>query len=83
MRVAALVIETAFGDDDIELAHISQHLCPALLRRELVRFEQPVDVFITHIKPGEVDAVMTEIGASAQRHRIKALVSGQVMRLEG
>ena len=81
MPVAVLVIETAFGDDDIELARISQHLCPALLRQELARFEQAVDVFITHIKPGEVDAVMTEIGATAQRHRIAALTSGQVMRL--
>ena len=83
LPVAMLVIETAFADEEIELAGISQHLCPALLRQELARFDQPVDVFITHIKPGEVDAVMTEIGATAPRHRIQALVSGHVMRLHG
>jgi hypothetical protein len=38
-------------------------------------------VFITHIKPGELDAVMSEIGALASRHRIRALVAGQVMRV--
>jgi ribonuclease BN (tRNA processing enzyme) len=81
MPVATLVIETAFGDDELELAHISRHLCPQLLGQELARLQQPADVFITHIKPGELDAVMSEIGALASRHRIRALVAGQVMRV--
>jgi ribonuclease BN (tRNA processing enzyme) len=79
MPVAALVIETAFRDDEHVLATISQHLCPAQLKRELEQLQAPADVYITHIKPGEVDAVMSEIGAQASRHRISALVSGQVM----
>jgi ribonuclease BN (tRNA processing enzyme) len=83
LRVAALVIETAFGDDESELAGISRHLCPALLREELAQLRSPADVFITHIKPGEVDAVMSEIGAQRSPHRIQALVSGQVMRMGG
>jgi ribonuclease BN (tRNA processing enzyme) len=81
MDVATLVIETAFGDDEHALAKISQHLCPAELRRELAQLPTPVDVFITHIKPGEVDAVMTEIGAHASHHRVRALSTGQVMTL--
>jgi hypothetical protein len=81
MPVATLVIETAFGDDELELAHISRHLCPQLLGQELARLQQPADVFITHIKPGELDAVMSEIGALASQHRIRALVAGQVMRV--
>jgi ribonuclease BN (tRNA processing enzyme) len=79
MPVGTLVIETAFGDDELELARISRHLCPSLLREELARLEQPTQVYITHIKPGEVDAVMSEIGAQASRHHIRALVAGQVM----
>jgi ribonuclease BN (tRNA processing enzyme) len=81
LPVAALVIETAFRDDEHALAAISQHLCPAQLQQELARFDQPADVYITHIKPGEVDAVMTEIGAQASRHRIHALATGQLMTL--
>ena len=77
--MATLVIETAFGDDEIELARVSRHLCPSLLGQELARLEQPAQVFITHIKPGEVDAVMTEIGAQTSRHRIRALVTDQRM----
>jgi ribonuclease BN (tRNA processing enzyme) len=81
LPVAALVIETAFSDDEHALAALSQHLCPAGLKRELALLAAPADVYITHIKPGEVDAVMTEIAALNSGHRIHALLTGQVMRL--
>ena len=82
MSVAALVIETAFPDEEHALATISKHLCPAQLQRELAHLQAPADVYITHIKPGDVDAVMSEICAHGSRHRISALVSGQVMVVE-
>jgi len=81
MRVAHLVIETAFGDEERQLARISRHLCPAALGQELAQLEGSVEVKITHIKPGEVDAVMTEIAALASPHRIRALVAGDVTEL--
>jgi len=81
LDLRALVIETAFRDDEHVLANVSKHLCPAQLRGELAHLREPVDVFITHIKPGEVEAVMAEIGAQGNRHRIRALVSGQVIAL--
>jgi len=79
MNVAMLVIETAFRDDEHALADISRHLCPAQLQRELQHLKAPADVFITHIKPGEVDAVMSEIAAQHGPHRIQALVTGQTL----
>ena len=81
LPVAALVIETAFRDDEHALATISQHLCPSQLQQELTRLQAPADVYITHIKPGEVEPVMSEIAAQASRHRIQALRTGQVMTL--
>jgi ribonuclease BN (tRNA processing enzyme) len=72
-----LVIETAFGDDELDLARLSGHLCPSLLARELGRLERATDVYITHIKPGEVDAVMTQIAALGLPHQIHALTTGQ------
>ena len=82
LPMAVLVMETAFGDDEHALATISQHLCPSQLQRELACLATPTDVYITHIKPGEVNAVMSEIGAQVGgRHRIRALASGQVMVL--
>ncbi len=83
LPIAALVIETAFRDDEAALAHVSKHLCPMRLKDELLQLVNPTDVYITHIKPGEVDAVMTEVAAIGSAHRISALVSGQVMTLGG
>ena len=81
MRVAHLVIETAFGDDERQLARISRHLCPAALGHELQFLGGSVDVHITHIKPGERAAVMAEIGRLGSLHKIRALEIGDVMRL--
>jgi len=81
LDVASLVIETAFRDDELALARLSQHLCPSELRAELAQLRSPVDVYITHIKPGEVDAVMSEIAAQGSPHRIHTLATGQVMCL--
>jgi ribonuclease BN (tRNA processing enzyme) len=79
MPVAMLVIETAFRDDEHALACISRHLCPAQLQLELQQLPSPVDVYITHIKPGEVATVMAEIAAQCHPHRISALVTDQRM----
>jgi ribonuclease BN (tRNA processing enzyme) len=81
IRLGALVIETAFRDDEHALAAISQHLCPSQLKLELAQLKESTDVFITHIKPGEVEAVMTEIGAQSSRHRIRALSTGELIRI--
>jgi ribonuclease BN (tRNA processing enzyme) len=78
MDVATLVIETAFSDEESAVAELSRHLCPSTLARELRHLEQDgVEVYITHIKPGEVRAVMEEIGTSERGLRIRNLVTGQ------
>lgn len=81
MRVSGLVIETAFSDDERQLAAISRHLCPSELGRELAQLAAGVDVHITHIKPGELDAVMSAIGRFDGPHRIQALTAGQRLSL--
>ena len=81
MKVQHLVIETAFSDEEHELACLSQHLCPRKLSRELAQLPGHVDVHITHIKPGEVDAVMAEVHALNTPHRLSALRAGQVLEL--
>jgi ribonuclease BN (tRNA processing enzyme) len=82
MNVAHLVIETAFGDDESQLARISRHLCPSVLGQELQHLAGSVEVHITHIKPGELEAVMAEIGRLHTPHRISALEAGTTMTLD-
>ncbi len=82
MQVSHLVIETAFGDDEAELARISRHLCPKLLGEELRQLAGCVDVHITHVKPGEMDLIMAQIGRLGLPHRVSALAAGDLMRLD-
>jgi len=56
-----LIIETAFSNCEIELAIISKHLCPSILLEELKKFERDAEVFITHLKPGEMELTMRQI----------------------
>ena len=82
MAIHTLVIETAFSDDEVAVARISRHLCPGMLSVELAQLSTPTRVLITHIKPGEVQAVMSEIAAQSTRHDISAMVTGQVVVVE-
>ncbi len=81
LPMAELVIETAFRDDEQELAQLSQHLNPARLGAELAQLQAPTAVSITHIKPGELDAVMGEITRLCTHHKIRALMPGQLTQL--
>jgi cAMP phosphodiesterase len=63
-----LIIETAFSNAEIRLAQLSGHLCPSLLLAELQQLRRPVQVYITHLKPGESDVIMREIGRDASAY---------------
>ena len=81
MRIAALVIETAFSDEERQLARVSRHLCPSVLGQELTRLEQPTNVYITHIKPGEIDAVMAGLRALKRERPLMELLKGDTFEL--
>jgi len=81
LKLAHLVIETAFGNEECELAELSRHLCPRMLGQELAKLAGSADVHITHIKPGEIAAVMAGVHALTTAHRIAALEAGRVFNL--
>jgi ribonuclease BN (tRNA processing enzyme) len=68
-----LIIETAFSNAEIELAKISKHLCPSMLKEELDKLARPAEVYITHLKPGEGEAIMQEIGETVTAYQPLAL----------
>jgi ribonuclease BN (tRNA processing enzyme) len=81
MKVAHIVIETAFANEEAELATVSRHLWPDELGRQLAQLGGSVEVHITHIKPGESHAVMTEVARLSTPHHISALNAGQSVHL--
>lgn len=72
-----LIIETAFSNSDKELAVLSKHLCPSLLGEELVKLKREAEVFITHLKPGEVEVTMQEVESCVRGLRPKMLLNNQ------
>ena len=56
-----LIIETAFSDKERRLAELALHLCPSMLAEELAKLERPAEVYITHLKPSEIELTMQEI----------------------
>ncbi len=72
-----LVVETAFSDSEKELAVLSKHLCPSLLAEELTKLKLRPEIFITHLKPGEVELTMRQIGECVRGFTPKILQNGQ------
>ena len=72
-----LIIETAFSNKERQLAEISKHLCPSLLAAELAKLDLDPEVWITHLKPGEIELTMQEIEECAEGHRPRMLQNGQ------
>jgi Cft2 family RNA processing exonuclease len=76
-----LIIETAFCNREKELAVASKHLCPSLLAEELGKLTRPADIYITHLKPGEVELTMREIQECAGKWRPRMLENNQIIEL--
>lgn len=72
-----LIIETAFSDNEIELAILSKHLCPSLLVDELKKFHGKAEIFVTHLKPGEVELTMQQIDNGVHEQRPRMLLNNQ------
>jgi len=74
-----LIIETAFSNKERHLAEISRHLCPAMLAEELAKLERNADIYITHLKPGEIEPTMLEIEECAGMFRPRMLQNNLVL----
>lgn len=72
-----LIIETAFSDNEKELAMLAKHLCPSLLAEELKKFRREAEVFITHLKPGEVELTMQQIESGVHERCPRMLLNNQ------
>lgn len=72
-----LIIETAFSNSEKELAILSKHLCPSLLVEELKKLKRDAEVFITHLKPGELELTMKQIEHGVHGRKLKMLMNNQ------
>ncbi len=74
-----LIIETAFSNKERQLAEVSRHLCPETLAQELAKLERSPEIYVTHLKPGEIELTMQEIEECAGAFRPRMLQNNLVL----
>lgn len=73
-----LIIESAFCNQERDIALKSKHLCPDLLAAELEKLERSAEIWITHLKPGEAEVTMREIQQGIARLNPRQLENNQL-----
>jgi ribonuclease BN (tRNA processing enzyme) len=73
-----LIIETAFSNREKRLAVMSKHLCPSMLGDELGKLTRAAKIYISHLKPGQIELIMGEIEECAGSLKPKMLQNNQV-----
>ena len=74
-----LLIETAFQDARIDLCAPSGHLCPSLLRKELLKLQQSPEIFVVHMKTSAEPQIRKEIAALDVDFDIRFLADGDIL----
>lgn len=73
-----VIVETAFCNAERRLAQLSLHLCPEMLEEELAQLHRAAEVFITHLKPSQIELIMREIRSGAHASPAQMLQGGQL-----
>ncbi|MDO8932857.1 MAG: 3',5'-cyclic-nucleotide phosphodiesterase [Rhodocyclaceae bacterium] len=77
-NLRTLIIETAFSNREHRLAAVSKHLCPDMLKDELANLQRDAEIYITHLKPGQVELTMQEIEDCIGELKPRMLQNNQV-----
>lgn len=77
----ALLVETAFSNRERKLAESSLHLCPSMLALELSQLRSRPEIYVTHLKPGQIELTMAEIESSIGEFAPRMLQNNQVFEL--
>jgi len=76
-----LIVESAFTNRQSHLAQVAHHYCPSLLAADLSKLKHKPEVYLTHLKPGEEIAILSELRVSIQQLSLKSLVGGEIFTL--
>lgn len=78
-NLSHLIIETAFSNKELELAVAAKHLVPSLLVEELGKLKRTAQIYVTHLKPGEIELIMSEIERDATEFKPRMLENNQII----
>lgn len=74
-----LVIEVSFPNEDELLATLAGHYCPSTMSRDLARLEHDPDIWLTGMKPGEEERILSQVIAAVPDKKIRMLSRGTVI----
>ncbi|TNF36611.1 MAG: 3',5'-cyclic-nucleotide phosphodiesterase [Gammaproteobacteria bacterium] len=80
-RLDLLIVESAFANHDLKLAHLARHYCPSLLAADLKKLKHKPRLGISHLKPGEEQRIIEECRAALAGWELHQLASGDVFQL--
>lgn len=80
-NLRTIIVETAFSNRERRLAAVSKHLCPDTLKEELASLQRDAEIYITHLKPGQVELTMQEIEDCIGELKPRMLQNNQVFEL--
>jgi 3',5'-cyclic-nucleotide phosphodiesterase len=77
-RISKVIVDCSFPNSESELAALSKHFCPQSLLADIGLIRHSIEFLIYHLKPGQEDQIMAELGAGAGERAFTALKSGDV-----
>jgi len=77
-----MVVETAFSEEEIELAKLARHYCPSMLAADLKKLKHKVKIGISHLKPGDEHHIFQQCCNEVNgEHKLCHLASGDSFQI--
>ncbi|SAK78125.1 ribonuclease Z [Caballeronia hypogeia] len=76
-----VIVETAFPDAQIALAHAAHHYCPQLIAGDLLGIGLSAELLISHLKPPYGEQILDELRAALPGIAMRALQAGDVLEI--
>jgi ribonuclease BN (tRNA processing enzyme) len=78
-KLTTALVECSYPDSMADLARLSKHLTPALLKRELMKLDRPdISVYAYHLKPAYKDQIRSEL-AALELPKLKVVEEGEIL----
>lgn len=72
----ALIVEVSFPDEQGELAETAGHYCPRTVVDDLRKLRHEPDIWLTGMKPGAEDQILSQVAASMPERNVRLLTRG-------
>lgn len=80
-KLDVFIVEAAFDDEMLNLADMAGHYCPTTLTADLKKLEHACDIWVSHLKPGIEEEIMTELSEQIPGRNVYRLMGNEIFEL--